>query len=193
MNISGYGKNLIKSFESCRLTSYKAVPTEEYYTIGWGHYGSDVYNGMTITQSQADTMFDSDIVKYVNAVKSAPLGFKPNQNQFDALCSFCYNLGTGILTDFTGLSATQVSAEITKYVYSGGVILPGLVTRRNQEVKVFNWYPEDVNKDGLIDILDLSMVSADINKTSNDPSWKAELDVNSDGVIDILDMSNPVH
>lgn len=63
MNISSTGINLIKSFESCKLTAYKALSSEKYYTIGWGHYGSDVYNGMEITQEQADALFEQDIVK----------------------------------------------------------------------------------------------------------------------------------
>ena len=138
MNIGNKGLELIKSFEGCRLTAYKPVQTEQYYTIGWGHYGPDVYAGMSITQSQADALFDKDIVKYVNAVNSASLGFTPNQNQFDALCSFCYNLGTGIMADFIGLSAAQVANEIPRYVYGGGVVLPGLVRRRNMEVELFN-------------------------------------------------------
>ena len=38
MKISGQGIALIKSFESCKLTAYKALSTEVHYTIGWGHY-----------------------------------------------------------------------------------------------------------------------------------------------------------
>lgn len=51
MNISKVGKDLIKSFEGCVLHAYKPVASEQYYTIGWGHYGPDVYAGMTITQA----------------------------------------------------------------------------------------------------------------------------------------------
>lgn len=39
--ISVNGLNLIKSFEGCRLKAYKALATEKYYTIGYGHYGAD--------------------------------------------------------------------------------------------------------------------------------------------------------
>ena len=138
MNISTNGKNLIKSFEGCRLYAYKAVSTEQYYTIGWGHYGPDVYAGMTITQKQADDLFDQDIVKYVNPVANTRFGFTPNQNQFDALCSFCYNLGPGIMNDFIGKSANQVASEIPLYNKSGGVVLEGLVRRRKAEVDLFN-------------------------------------------------------
>lgn len=64
------GYSLIKQFESCRLTAYKAVSTEKYYTIGWGHYGSDVYAGMTITQAQADQYLKQDVAKTENSVNS---------------------------------------------------------------------------------------------------------------------------
>ena len=42
MKTSQNGINLIKQFEGVRLEAYKAVPTEEHYTIGYGHYGPDV-------------------------------------------------------------------------------------------------------------------------------------------------------
>ena len=52
MRISEKGIELIKRFEGCQLTAYKAVPTEKMYTIGYGHYG--VESGTVITQYQAD-------------------------------------------------------------------------------------------------------------------------------------------
>lgn len=138
MNISNVGIELIKSFEGCRLYAYKPVPWETYWTIGWGHYGADVYEGMTLTQKQADDLLISDLGRYVQAVRNAKLGFKPTQNQFDALCSFCYNLGTGIMADFTGLSAKEVSNEIPLYNKAGGQVLEGLVRRRKAEKELFD-------------------------------------------------------
>lgn len=138
MNISNVGIELIKKFEGCRLNAYKPVPWEQYYTIGWGHYGADVYEGMTITQQQADNMLINDLKRYVEAVKNAPLGFRPTQNQFDALVSFCYNLGTGIMEDFRGMTATQVSNEIPLYNKAGGQVLEGLVRRRKEEKELFD-------------------------------------------------------
>lgn len=138
MNISEKGKDLIKSFEGCRLKAYKAVNTERYFTIGWGHYGSDVYEGQVISQEEADRLFDKDIERYIEAVRKAPLGFTPNQNQFDALCSFCYNLGTAIMTDFTNKKEDTVAEEMKLYVNSGGVRLQGLINRRNKEIELFN-------------------------------------------------------
>lgn len=101
--ISQVGINLIKSFEGCRLKAYKPVPTEEYWTIGWGHYGPDIKAGMTMTQAQADSMLVADLAKYeayVNNPAYVPVTAQLNQNQFDALVSFCYNCGSGSLKSF---------------------------------------------------------------------------------------------
>ena len=70
MSMSENGYSLIKQFEGCRLTAYKAVSTEKYYTIGWGHYGSDVYEGMTITQAQADAYLVQDVASSQRAVNT---------------------------------------------------------------------------------------------------------------------------
>lgn len=138
MNISENGKNLIKSFEGLRLKAYKVLESEKYFTIGYGHYGADVKEDMSITQVEADKLFDNDIKKYVDGVNSAKLGFLPNQNQFDALVSFAYNLGVGVLSDFIGMSSTEVSKEMILYVNSGGIKLQGLVNRRQKEIELFN-------------------------------------------------------
>ena len=138
MNISERGKNFIKSFEGLRLKAYKVLESEKYYTIGYGHYGADVKANMTITEGQANKYFDEDIKKYVNAVNNTRLAFTPNQNEFDALVSFCYNLGVGIMNNFTAMSSKQVAAEMLLYVNSGGVRLEGLVNRRKKEVELFN-------------------------------------------------------
>lgn len=138
MNISNKGIELIKSFEGLRLKAYKVHQGEKYYTIGFGHYGQDVKKDMIITKEQADKLFLEDVKKYVDSVNKCKLGFKPNQNQFDSLVSFCYNLGVNIMNDFIGLSANEVSKQMLLYVNSGGVRLQGLVNRRKKEVELFN-------------------------------------------------------
>lgn len=62
------GLALIKHWEGCRLTAYKPVKGEKYWTIGWGHYGPDVRQGQTITQTQADAMLKRDLIGYENNV-----------------------------------------------------------------------------------------------------------------------------
>lgn len=140
--ISQVGLSLIKSFEGCRLTAYKPVPTEIYWTIGWGHHGADVKQGMTITQAQADAMLVKDLAKYeayVNDRAYVPITHKLNQNQFDALVSFCYNCGPGNLKKLcTGRTIEQIAQNITAYNKAGGKVLAGLVRRREAELTLFN-------------------------------------------------------
>jgi GH24 family phage-related lysozyme (muramidase) len=136
MKLGEAGKELIKSFEGCRLTAYKAVPTEKYWTIGYGHYGPDVKPGMRITQAQADALFDQDIQKYVKYVNG--LGLRLNQNQFDALVSFCYNCGPGNLRKLcNGKSLAQIAKDMLLYNKSGGKVLNGLIRRRKAEYELF--------------------------------------------------------
>lgn len=140
--ISEAGIALIKSFEGCRLTAYKPVPTETYWTIGWGHYGADVKPGMTITQAQADAMFLKDIQRYVAPVNA--LNLQLNQNQFDALVSFCYNCGAGNLRNLClGRTIKQIAENLPKYNKGGGKVLAGLVRRRAAELALFN-KPEEI-------------------------------------------------
>jgi GH24 family phage-related lysozyme (muramidase) len=140
--ISGEGIKLIKNYEGCRLTAYKPVATEQYWTIGWGHYGPDVKQGATITQAEADAMLAEDLKKYeayVNNPSYVPVTVQLNQNQFDALVSFCYNCGPGNLqTLCKGRTIAQIADSITKYDKAGGKVLAGLVRRRKAELELFN-------------------------------------------------------
>jgi len=136
MKTSLNGLSLIKQFEGCRLQAYKAVPTEQCYTIGYGHYGSDVMPGMTITQEQADAYLAQDITKYEKSVNAT--GLKLNQHQFDALVSFTYNCGSGNLKKLvTGRDLQQIADAMLSYNKSGGQVLAGLTRRRQAEHDLF--------------------------------------------------------
>lgn len=137
--LSANGLNLIKSFEGCKLTAYKCVPTEKYYTIGYGHYGSDVKAGMTITLKRAEELLLQDCQKFVNHVNSYMDKYNFNQNQFDALVSFAYNIGSIKQLTANGTRTTaQISTKITAYNKSGGKVLKGLVKRRAKEKELFD-------------------------------------------------------
>jgi GH24 family phage-related lysozyme (muramidase) len=139
MNIGNKGLELIKSFEGCRLTAYKPVQTEQYYTIGWGHYGPDVYAGMSITQAQADNMLREDVKYYADAVDRYNSRFNFTQEEFDALTSFTYNCGVGSLQAVMSCCNTkqEIAEECKLYNKGGGVVLAGLVRRREEEYKLF--------------------------------------------------------
>ena len=144
MNISKAGIDLIKKYEGCRLTAYKPVANEPYYTIGWGHYGKDVAPGMKITQNQADSMLTTDLKvyeSYVNAKTYVPIPL--NQNQFDALVSFCYNCGAGNLKKLcANRTHEQIANAMQYYRHSvDGKVLAGLVRRRREEISLLNAKP----------------------------------------------------
>lgn len=138
MQISENGLKLIEQFEGLRLTAYKATRRDKYYTIGYGHYGADVKQGMTITEAQAEAYLRQDVAEAESTVnKYSGYGF--NQNQFDALVSFAYNVGNIDQLTVNGTrSIEQIRAKLPEYVYSGGVKLEGLVRRRAAEKALFD-------------------------------------------------------
>ncbi len=138
MKISEQGVDLIKSFESCKLSAYKALSSEEYYTIGWGHYGADVKAGQTISQEKADALLFSDLQQFVKYTNHYTKSLKLDQNQFDALVSFCYNCGPGTLKKLVGgRTEEEIAEHITDYTKSDGKVIKGLVRRRQEEKELF--------------------------------------------------------
>lgn len=136
MRTSLTGIDLIKKFEGCRLTAYKAVPTEQYYTIGYGHYGADVAPSMTITQVTADALLVKDLERFEYQVNDT--GLTLNQNQFDALVSFTYNCGgRNLLQLVKNRSMDQIADALLLYNKAGGKVLEGLTRRRKAERELF--------------------------------------------------------
>lgn len=137
-SISQEGINLIKSFEGCELKAYYDK-LGRVWTIGYGHTGKDVYEGLTITQEQADNLLKKDLAKFENFVKNPKyVSIQLTQNQFDALVSFSYNCGQKNLKDLCyGKSASQIANEIILYNKSSGKVVNGLVRRRKAEQALF--------------------------------------------------------
>lgn len=132
----------IKKFEGLSLKAYKPVPTEKYYTIGYGHYSSGVKIGQTITMAQADALLRGDLLPCEKYVNSLNLDF--TQGQFDALVDFCFNLGTPALAGSTLLKkirsnspTKEIQAEFRRWNKSNGKVLQGLVTRREWEAQMY--------------------------------------------------------
>lgn len=144
MNVSQAGIDLIKSFEGCRLKAYPDPGSADGHpwTIGWGTTRG-VSEGMEITQEQADELLAEDVgavAKQVNGLVKVAV----NQNQFDALTSFAYNVGATALASSTLLRLLNKGAgeaaadEFPKWVHGGnGETLPGLVRRRAAERSLF--------------------------------------------------------
>ena len=138
MKKSDRGISLIKQFEGCKLTAYKPVSTEKYWTIGYGHYGADVVPGSTITQYQADLYLILDLEKFEKKVEKYNPKYHWTQNEFDALVSFAYNIGSiDQLTANGTRTKQQIAAKIPEYRKAGGKVLQGLVKRRAAEQAMF--------------------------------------------------------
>ena len=138
MKINEEGINLIKYYEKCKLEAYKALPTEKYYTIGWGHYGEDVLPGMKLTQEQADELFRKDLEKFEKYVTSNTKGLNLNVNQFSALVSFCYNCGAGNLKKLVeARNIQQIAEAMLDFNHASGKVHSGLTKRRKKERELF--------------------------------------------------------
>ena len=140
MNISQRGIDLIKSFEGFRSQSYKALATEKYYTIGYGHCGPDVRFAQVITKAEAEKLLEQDLQRFVAAVNRYDYHYDFNQNEFDALVSFTYNLGEGCLcqvTDNKRRTKAQIAEKMLLYYNAGGKKIEGLVRRRKIEHDLF--------------------------------------------------------
>lgn len=136
MKTGNAGYNLIIKYEGCRLTAYKPVPTEKFYTIGYGHYGADVKAGMTITKAEALKFLTNDIKRFENSVNN--LGLTLTQNQFDALVSFAFNCGSANLNTLVrNRSLKEIADAMLKYNKAGGKVLRGLERRRKEERELF--------------------------------------------------------
>jgi len=139
MITSDKGIALIQDSEGLRLKAYKdsvGVPT-----IGWGHTG-DVQMGTTITRAQAETLLREDLHDFERAVTRV-VRVPINQNQFDALVCFSFNVGAKALENSTLLrllnagSFAGAASQFPNWNKAGGQVLKGLVTRRAAEQKLF--------------------------------------------------------
>lgn len=130
---------LIKKYEGCRLTAYKCPAG--VWTIGYGHT-SGVTQNMHITQEQADAYLAKDIEKYETHVNGYT-DYNWNQNEFDALVSFAFNLGSIKQLTSNGLrNRQQIADKIPEYCKAGGIKLQGLVNRRAEERDLFLRKPD---------------------------------------------------
>lgn len=136
MKTSQHGIDLIKQFEGCRLSAY--LDAVGIPTIGYGHIVG-VKMGDKITQAQAEQLLKNDLVKYENGV-NALTRYQFNQNEFDALVSFAYNLGVGNLSKLTAgqtRNKGQIADAMLLYNKAGGQVLSGLTKRRKKERELF--------------------------------------------------------
>lgn len=137
MKTNQAGIDIIKKWETLQLKAYKCPRGK--WTIGYGHT-KDVKEGHEITEHQADAILDADLdlfEMFVNRIKGL------NENQFSALVSFAFNVGTAalyrskLLKHFRAGRVAEAAAELRRWIYCDGKILNGLVVRREEEFDLF--------------------------------------------------------
>lgn len=144
MTVSAKGIDLICSFEGLRLTAYD--DGVGIWTIGFGTIkypnGVRVKRGDTCTLEQAKSYMKHDLIEFehtVNSLVKVPL----NQNQFDALVSLTYNIGSGAFKSSTLLKKLNLSDykgaadQFDVWVNAGGKRMQGLANRRAKEKSLF--------------------------------------------------------
>ena len=139
MNISQEGLALIKKFEGCELEAYKCAAG--VWTIGYGST-KGVKEGDTITQEEADNLLLHEMEEYEGYINNL-VEVDLEQNQFDALVSWVFNLGPANLKASTLLKVLNakdyegVPTQIKRWNKAGGKVLQGLIRRREAESLLF--------------------------------------------------------
>jgi lysozyme len=139
LKTSQEGISLIKSFEGCELTAYRC--SADVPTIGYGHTAG-VSDGDTCTQEEAETMLAEDLEEFEDYVKNY-VESELQQNEFDALVAWTYNLGPANLKESTMLKELnsgnfeEVPRQMKRWNRAGGEVLDGLIRRREAESRLF--------------------------------------------------------
>ena len=139
MKATNYATLLIKSFEQLRLNSY--LCPAGVWTIGYGHTDG-VNQGMLITEKTADAFLKQDIRNAEHSINQ--MDAELTQEQFDALVSFVFNVGVRAFNVSTlrkkilkDPNDPSIADEFRRWVYAGDKKLPGLIKRREQEIKLY--------------------------------------------------------
>lgn len=140
MKVSDACVQLVKTFEGLSTTAYKCPAG--VLTIGYGHTRG-VEKDQVITEKQATALLMSDLAAVGAGVERILGDITVTQNEFDALCSFAFNLGTGNLRKSTLLKQLKAgdrnaaAQEFLKWNKAGGRVMPGLTRRRKAEKRLF--------------------------------------------------------
>jgi lysozyme len=131
---------MIKESEGLRMKAYLPTPND-VWTIGYGHTKT-AKPGMTITTKEATRLLYQDLAwveDVVNDAVKVPL----TQNQYDALCSFVYNVGGGAFRKSTLLRLLNkgdykgAADQFLRWNKQKGKVLRGLTRRRGEERSLF--------------------------------------------------------
>ncbi|MBH0371660.1 lysozyme [Salmonella enterica] len=139
MKTSNDGLDFIRAREGVKLAAYQ--DGGGVWTIGYGHTRG-VKQGQVINHEQADEFLDNDL-RQVESCISERVTVALNQNQFDALVSFVFNVGRQAFSDSTLLKKLNegnyraAADQFTRWVYDNDKFVQGLYNRRVAERDLF--------------------------------------------------------
>ncbi|MBD1194446.1 glycoside hydrolase family protein [Vulcanococcus sp. Clear-D1] len=143
MPLTPEGWTLLKTWEGCRLSAYPDPASGGApWTIGYGHTGAEVVQGLTITQEKAETWLKQDVAEAAGSVDRLLSGVGLTARQRDALISFCFNVGGGALERSTlrkrlqadECPAVVIAQELPRWCKGPNGPVEGLKRRRAAEV-----------------------------------------------------------
>ena len=144
MKLSTRGYAVLKDLEGLRLVAYRC--SADKLTIGWGHTGPEVVEGLHWTLQQAIDTIVADVAKFEKAI-NASVRTKLTQPQFDALVIFTFNVGVSAFSNSTMRrllnegSLDKVPAQFNRWNKEtvAGVLREsvGLTRRRTAERELF--------------------------------------------------------
>ena len=144
MKISEKGLALIKEFEGCQLTAYQ--DEVGVWTIGYGITNADksitgttIKKVLKITKEKAEEWLEECLNRiYAYKIRKYDVRYNWNQNEFDALVSFAFNIGSiDQLTANGSRSKSVISNKLLEYNKAGGKVYAGLTRRRKAERDLF--------------------------------------------------------
>jgi lysozyme len=132
---------LIRRFEGLRLKAY--LCPAGVWTVGYGSTGPGIGPGVQWTKEQSEERMRQDAQRFASAaLKLCPRLYLAEPEKTAAIADFAYNLGSTRLAGSTLRKRINegdwpaAQRELRKWVFGGGVKLPGLVLRREAEAKL---------------------------------------------------------
>lgn len=173
MNFSQNGIDFLKGLEGLVLVAYQC--SAGIWTIGYGHT-YNVKKGDVITEEIAEQFLKEDLKEFEKVVNKL-VTTRISQKQFDALVSFCFNVGPGsdsqmgfsqswVLKYTNERKFTEVKSQFMRWNKAGGQVNQGLINRRKAEAKLYN--------EGVVDlylVFERLILAAEIQKKANSEQW----------------------
>ena len=132
--------DFVAQFEGLSLTAYRCPAG--VLTIGYGHTGSDVHEGQTITKDEALALLVDDLKRHFQDIKRL-VTVEVTESQCIALLSFAFNVGavnfqrSSVRKNLNRGAPLQAAESFLLWNRAGGKVLPGLSRRRNAERRLF--------------------------------------------------------